>query len=239
MLNLLQRGISLYTARPLGHARLALMHLLLQMLFAFAVLGVYTVAFFIAAFLNVAAFSIPMLIVTALLATVLAYVLCGLKGAYISACADLANNQATGFFEMYKSTFVKAPKMFTLFVIHAIAIAVFVGPVAAAYYFALAKTSIPYIAPITAIIGGGIAYIISYLFFAGYVSAAVYNTGVKSSIAASFKCIRTTHVFLLVLFGIYVLACITALVPLVQIISIFVTIPVVYLTLIAYFQGKR
>lgn len=238
MFEYIQRAIEIYTARPLSYMKIALSHFVLQLLFLFAVFGVYTIIFVIAAFFNAGAFSIPMIIVTGLLAFSLVYITYGLKGALASAYNDLTKNEKTGFLELYKDTWVKAPKMFGLFLLEMIMTLVFVGPILAIYYFALAKSTIPYVVPIVGIIAFGIIYIIQYIFFPAFISAGIYNTGVRSSLSAAFKCIKSTHIFLFFLFGIYVVAYITQAVPILQLLSTFVTLPLVYLAMVLYFQNR-
>jgi len=236
MFDSIQRAISSYTSKPVPFVGVAFIHLALQLLVLFALLGVFLIGFFIASVVKVPVDSPPLIALAIILAILFFYFSSGVKGAALNGYLNVLNGDKVSFFDFYHYSLKKAPRFFGLFLVRSFFELLPTGVLAALYFFVIKNWNLPYADAIVAFFSLLFTFIVHYVFYGAFVSAAVYDSGIKDSLKNCFKFLKFTHVFALILYVAYAIVWLTQFVPVINIITFFVSFPIVYTAMILYFQ---
>lgn len=235
MFDSIQRAVTLYTRTPLPFVSVALMHFALQLLVFFALLGGFLIIFFLASLFRL---SIDFILASILgiLAVVFLYFSSGIKGAALNAYSTIIDGGSISFFGFYNYALANSPRFFILFLIRSLIELVPVGLLAALYFFILKGLSIPYLDVFIGLISSFFIFLIHYLLYGSFISVAVTGSTITMSLKKCFKFVRSTHIFSLLLYTLYSIIWFTQFVPIINIITYFVTFPITYSAMTIYFQ---
>ena len=236
MFDSIQRAVSSYTSKPVPFVGVAFFHLALQLLILFALLGVFLIGFFIVSIVKLPVDSPPLLALAIILAILFFYFSSGVKGAALNAYLQVLNGEKVSFFEFYHYALGKAPRFFGLFLVRSIVELLPVGVLAALYFFVIKNWNLPFADVLVAFFSLLFTFITHYIFYAAFVSAAVYDSGIKDSLKKCFRFLKSTHVFALILYVAYSVIWLTQFLPIINIITFFVSFPIAYTAMIIHFQ---
>lgn len=235
MFDSIQGAVSSFTRRPLPFVSVALIHVLLQSLMLFALIGVFLVVFFTASLFRLSA-DLVLIAVAAILAILFLYFSSGLKGAALNAYSTVLGGGKVGFFEFYHYTLRNSPRFFGLFMVRSVVELMPSGLFLALYYIILKNWNLPYMDIFIGLVSSFFIFISHYLFYPSFISAATYGTGIMASLKNCFKFLRSAHIFALLLYAIYSIVWLTQFIPIINILTYFVTFPIAYCAMILYFQ---
>ncbi len=236
MFDSIQRAVSSYTSKPIAFVGVAFIHLALQLLVLLALLGVFLIGFFITSIIKVPVDSPPMLALAVILVILFFYFSSGVKGAALNAYSNVLNGEKVNFFDFYHYSLRKAPRFFGLFLVRSVFQLLPVGVLAALYFFVIKNWNLPYADAFVAFFSLLFTFIVHYIFYGAFVSAAVYDSGIKDSLKNCFKFLKFTHIFALILYVAYAIIWLTQFVPIINIITFFVSFPIAYSAMVVYFQ---
>ena len=236
MINNIKRAFRAYSKVPFAFAWASFIAVIMYALCAFAALGVFLIYFMAVSGFNHYVFDDPFTIGAVFIIGLLLKLLAsGVNAALAEAYSDALNGKRATIREFYFKALKSAASSYGITIIRDIVWIIFMAPVLALYIFAL--KGVQYIEIIIGIYGIFITWLIHMLFTPALLSCALANTGIFSSLKQGFQVIRTGHVNFA---GAYILFAITwllNLIPIVQIVSIFVLYPITYGTLITFVEG--
>ncbi len=236
MFDSIQKAVSSFTAKPLPFITVASIHLLTQMLLLFSVAGLFLIIFFTASLARITIDSTMLMAIAAILGIIFLYFVSGIKGAAFKAYHEALNNRKFGFFQFYDYVVKNSGRYFGLFLARAMVAAVPIGIMLAAYYFLIKRWPIPYLDIIVGIISAGVLFLVYYLFYGSFISASLYDTNLKASLKKCFRYIKSAHIFALILYAAYAIIWLTQFIPIINLVTLFVTFPIAYTSMDVYFE---
>ena len=228
MIESLKKALKIYTRKPKPFFMVSLFHLLAQVLVALAFFGVVFAGIFI---VSMAGLSIehPAMLILALLATgIYWYLATGFFGAYVKGLDLITHDHKTDFFGFYNSGMKHARTYFGIFIVKVVLELIFTAPIAIAYFVFLKNVkNIPYLEHIVVALVFLAMFLANFVTFFGYFSAATLETGSVASIKSSFRVVGRRHIFSLIYYGVLAAVFTTAIIPLLNLLTLFVTLPIV------------
>jgi hypothetical protein len=242
MIASIKGSASAYFKKPLYFAKMSLFYAIFQFLLLFSMFGVFlALVFAISLFgLSVQFFEYFLVSITLVL---FIYLSAGAFGAYIRNINAVMNGQINGFSSFFKYGLARAPVFFGILVVKligetvlaAIPLAVLLSKNSPSL---AALQSVPYVDSIALFLVLVAVFTADFLFFFAFISAAVYDTNTVDSVKNSFRVVRRGHVFALMLFALFFAIAITLLIPVIDIITLLVTLPIITGAMVLFVQKR-
>ena len=237
MIQSIMSAIKIYTKRPMPFAMLSLYYAILQLMVFFAFFGVFVLLFMFATLFNLT-INIPILALIAVIpVVVLLYFSAALYGSYIKHCNTLLEGaNKTDIYDFFRYSMQDAGTFFRLIIAKILLVLLLVLPLIAVRLFVLVNYAIPYVDIIIAVIAIGIDFIISFIFSFSFFFAALYEQPVRSALGSSLRVIKKKHIFAFVFYALYAVIMLTLFIPVINLITIFVTMPILVAAVIIFCQ---
>ncbi|MEK6982847.1 MAG: hypothetical protein AABX38_07975 [Candidatus Micrarchaeota archaeon] len=226
MLGFLQQSFGNYRKKAKLFLKLSVFYLASELLASLAVWGFFFTAFLIGSLFGLTLES-PIMIAIAAGAIILTlYIGSGLFGSYLKNINNILQGQKIDFTSFFRYGITKAGTYFTILVIKLLIEMILAAPLVALYLFALKKLNIPYIEIVLAAIFIGIKFFVDFIFIYSFISRSLFETSAFASIRNAFRIIRYKGIAAFGLYIIFSLTAITLLIPLLNIFTFFITLPV-------------
>ena len=238
MIPSLKRAIAQFVKKPFPFVWSSIMYVVLQLLFAFAAVGLFIIYFIIASVFGVPVTTGSVLTVLAAMFVlfVLAFFSCGLNAGLFRSYAAALEGRKTTVADFLRYSLKKSAPMFAVLLLAGVLLTVLVGPAVLLYTISL--KAIAYMNFLVALYALGAAFVVFFLFTPAFVAIGAFGTEFVSSLRGMIVFLSRKHVNAL---GLYVLfACVWVLnaIPLVQIASFLVLYPVIASAFVVMFQGS-
>lgn len=222
--------------RPLFFIYGSFLYVFFQLLITLAALGVIFVGFFIVSTLRQSLTSIPMLFFYAIDLVVFFYFSTAFFGSLLRAYWNALSGKSTEFLDFYRYALNNGFEFFWIFVVKLAVEMVFLAPLLILYLLVLKTAVFPYKDALIVFAALGAMFLANFLFHGAYLSAAINEVPAQQAIRMGFTFLRRRHIMALILFGIYAVVWLTGLIPLVQLLTLFVTLPLLLAAMLLFFD---
>ncbi len=214
------------------------MYVVLQLLFAFAALGLLIAYFFVASVVGISTTvdAITTVAAAAIAFIVLLYFSCGLNAGLMRAYAAALEGKKITLAEFLRYSLQKSAPMFLVMLLRDVVTLVVAGPLVVLYTYSL--KDIAYMDLFVTLYVLGAVFLVHFLFTPAFISMGAFGTGVLSSLRNGFGFLKRRHVYALGLYFLFAIVWLLNFLPVIQLVSIFAIYPVVYAALIVMFQGS-
>lgn len=226
MFGFLQQSFGSYRKKLKIFLKLSAFYFASELLASLAVWGFFFTAFLIGSLFGLTLDSL-IVIVIAIGALVLSlYIGSGLFGSYLKNINSILQGQKIDFKSFFRYGITKARTYFTILIIKLSLEAILAAPLVALYLFVLKKLNIPYIEIILAVIFVGVKFLVDFVFIYSFISNALFETKAFASIRNAFRIIRNKGISAFGLYTLFSIIAVTLLIPLLNLITLFVTLPI-------------
>ncbi len=238
MIPSLKRAIAQFVKKPFPFAWSSIMYLVLQLLFAFAAVGLFMIYFIIASVFGmpVTASSVPTALAAVFVLAVLGFFSCGLNAGLFRSYAAALEGRKTTVADFLRYSFRKSAPMFAVLLLAGVVLTVLVGPAIALYSVSL--KGIAYMDVVLWLYSLGAAFLVFFLFTPAFVAIGAFGTEFVSSLRGTIMLLRRKHVNALGLYILFAFTWVLNAIPLVQIVSFLVIYPVIASAFVVMFQGS-
>ncbi len=238
MLANINQAFKAYTKSPVNFSAGSFIAVIMYGLCIFAALGVFLVYFMVVSTFSRFSLTDPLTVaVAAIIIILLKLVTSGVNSALARAYSDAGDNKKTLIGSFYMQALRAAPSAFAITIIRDIIWAILLIPVIVLYIFAL--KGVQYIEIVVGLYAVFITYLIHMLFTPALISSALTNSGVVSSLKQGWRMLQKKHIYFAGVYIVFAITWLLNLIPILQIVSIFVLYPISYSTLITFVEGNE
>ena len=236
LLKSIKKSIRDYSKKPLPLAWSVVLSIILNIVALLATTGALLLIYYILSLVNLGGELVLVGGIVILLFIIYLSMMNGLKGALINTLKTSSRNgevHPTYFFEYAVD---RGESFFGLTVLKYIIFAIPIIPLFLIYNYILIPMNIPYISILFGVIVFGIIGILEIPFCYAYISMATKERGIFNSIKYSMRLLRKKHVEAIALYIIYGFVWLTLYIPLINLIAITITYPIMYNAMISFYD---
>ncbi len=227
MLGSIQQALGFYTKKPLLFMKSSLFYVFWQLTIFFALLGILIIGFVLSSLLNQSPVSPSMGLFYFIVVLALVYFCSALYGSLINSYWNATKTISLGLLDFYRYALNNGLRFFWITLAKLLVELLFLLPLAVIYFIYVMPMAIQYSEYAVGVLAVLELLIIGLLFSGAPFVSALTGMNARDAIRTSFGFVKKKHVIALVFFGILCFITLTTLVPLVQLIALFILYPVI------------
>ncbi len=207
-------SIDAYIKRPIQFILSTFAFLFFNLLTIFALLGIFLLFFILMSAIKFVDSLVPFAVLGAILLVMFLYLAAGFRSALLKAFSALTEGSRFSFMDFYKHAVKNGWNIFVISVINMLIVAIMAAPVIYAFVSYFPEHPMPYVDILLLLMFLFGFFLVEFIFYPVYLSAALYGTGLISSFKYAFQLLAKKHVFSLGIFIIYCVGIFTVIFPL-------------------------
>lgn len=232
-------AIKEYMKRPIRFGAVVLISIILNFVTLGALIGAFLIVYYSLSLVGFGDVPSVVGVIGGTLLILYLVIMNGLKGALIKTLGGVAKREKPSIRSFFKYSIERGEVFFVITLLKFLILAILVAPFYLLYSQVLLPMELPYIDWLLYGIAGAIGFVVEIPFMYAYIAAANQNLNTTGALKASFRLLRKRFVGAFAMYTVYALVWVSLFIPLLNIITVFVFYPVIYVAAILFYEKYK